>query len=787
MKRSRKKILAVLAAALVSFVAVAFSALWFSLPRRGGVAQVPGLTKTVHVEFDEHAVPRLYGANIEDVFRAQGFLHAQERFFQMDLMRRSASGEVAALVGARALPVDRRQRPYAFRKRAAALISRLSVEQRRWLAAYTEGVNAGLEDLGFRPPEYLLLRQRPEAWTVEDSLLVNLAVYTMLSTNEDYEKPQAVMRETLPIELYEFLTPSSARFDRPVLFPANDRTGGYVPIAIPPPEILDLRNIDEPRLPRRMISPPLLGPASNQWASDASRSSRGDAVLANDPHLELRVPSIFYRTELYWPEHAVRGVSIPGLPGILIGASEKLAWGATVSNADQSDWIVVEVDEHDPERYAGTNGFASFGVEAFDIVVAGEDAPTRFEVRTTEWGPVVDQDGLGQPLVLQATWLTDDGVNLDILELMRADSVESGLAIVNRWAGPSINWMLADSNGRIGWGVNGPVPRRIGFDGSVPETRSDGARRWSGLAALPQSASTADGVLFTANSRTLPSDLARTLGRMWMRPARAQRIEELLRAKEKFAESDYFAMQLDTAALTYEQVRDLVLEVVPADEPDQSFAWARRAAAEWSGRADADSVGARLMQVYYRALLERVLAPLFRPALAADPAFVYRWPLADEALARLLEERPAHLVPRPFADWREFLRTVLGDAITSLDDAAAGFDRESSWGQVNRLDVAHPLAAVPVIGRWLRLPSHDQPGSMVSLRVAAPGYGAAIRMGVSPANPEAGFLQMAGGQSGHFLSRNFADLHADWANDVPTPFLAGSTYAQFTLIRAGDP
>jgi penicillin amidase len=781
LKIRRNKILAVSAAALIAFVAAALSAFWLSLPRRSGVAHVPGLTKTVQVALDAHAVPRLHGASIEDVFRAQGFVHAQERFFQMDLTRRSASGELAALVGARALPADRSQRPYAFRRRAAALVARLPAEHRAWLAAYSQGVNAGLDDLGAWPPEYLLLRRRPEPWTVEDSLLVNLAIYTMLSNNEGYEKPQAVMRATLPIELYEFLTPSSAKFDRPVLFPADDRTGGYVPIPVPPPAVVDLRNVDEPRRPRRVVNPPLLGPASNQWASDASRSSRGDAILANDPHLQLRVPGIFYRTELYWPEHAVRGVGIPGLPGILIGASEQLAWGATVSNADQSDWIVVEVDERDPEWYLGTNGFAPFGTESFDIRVAGEDAPMRFDVRTTEWGPVVDRDGLGRPLVLHATWLTDDGINLDILELMRADSVESGLAIVGRWDGPSLNWMLADSAGRIGWGINGPVPHRIGFDGSAPETRSDGRRRWNGLAALPKVATAADGVLFTANSRTVPSDLALSLGRMWMRPTRAQRIEELLRAKAKFSESDYFAMQLDTAALTYQQIRDLVLEVVPADETDESLAWARRAAMEWNGRADADSAGARLMYVYYRALLERALAPLFQPALATDAAFVYRWPLADEPLARLLEERPAHLVPRPFAGWREFLRTVLGDAIASLD-GTAGFDRESPWGQVNRLDVAHPLAAVPVIGRWLRLPSHDQPGSLVSLRVAAPAYGAVIRMGVSPAKPEAGFLQMAGGQSGHFLSRNFADLHADWAKDVPTPFLAGPTDAQFTLV-----
>jgi penicillin amidase len=778
----RRKILLVsLLVVLVATTGGALSLLLSSLPRRDGAATVAEMSATVHVELDVHAVPRLRGVTIEDVLSAEGFMHAQERYFQMDLLRRSAAGELAALFGARALSVDRARRPYEFRRRAAALRAALPPRHRGWLEAYVQGVNAGLHDLGAAPPEYLVFRAHPEPWTVEDSLLVVYAIYTMLSNNEAYEIPQAVMEAALPADVYEFLTPSTARLDRPLLFPDGDRTGGYAPARIPPAESMSLRERRPPYPPGRIVAPAFSGAASNQWASGAERSARRDAVLANDPHLELRVPNIFYRAELYWPGHAVRGVSIPGLPGVLLGASETLAWGATVSYADQSDWIVIEVDERDARRYRTENGMAEFGTATYAIAVAGQTDAEPLEVRTTKWGPVLDTDGLGRPLVLEATWLEQDGINLDLLDFMLADSVAEGLDVVERFAGPALNWMLADSTGAIGWGVNGPVPRRIGFDGSVPRPRSGGTLRWDGTVTMPRRGPET-GVLFTANNRTLPRQEAASLGRIWMPPLRAQRIEELLAARERFTEQAFQTMQLDTRTRGYEPIRALVLEIVPAGETDARLRFARATAQDWNGRADAGEIGFLLMQTYYRVLLERVLAPLLASAFERDRGFVYRWPLAGEPLARLLEERPLHLLSAEYADWPELLRAALAEALERLAvDEAGAF---ATWGEANRLDVAHPLAGIPLLGRRLRWPAHAQSGSTVSVRVATPNYGAALRMAVSPAKPEAGFLDLPGGQSGHWLSRNFADLHTGWANGTPTPFLAGPTISAFDLLPA---
>jgi penicillin amidase len=774
------RVLAALAGLLLVLAGSAYAFLAASLPRRSGEAAVPGLTAPVAVALDARAVATVRGESFLDVLRGQGFLHAQERFFQMDLLRRSSAGELAELFGERALAADRTQRPFGYREHARALRATLPAEQVAWLDAYTQGVNAGLADLPVRPPEYWLAGAEPKAWLPEDTLLVVLTFYTMLSNNDSYERAQGVMRAVLPPELYDFLTPSTSRFDRPVLGSSpGDPTGGYVALPIPGSDVVDLRA--RPALPRQRVprvEPPLIGPASNSWAIDATRGAHGRAIVANDPHLRLQLPNIFYRVELEWPYRALRGASIPGLPGVLIGASNDVAWGATVSNADQSDWVVVELDPADSDRYLTPDGSEPFATRSADIHVAGAE-PVRIETRATRWGPVVAEDWLGRPLALHATWLEPQGLDLDILGLAAATDVASASALLARWAGPSLNWVLADRAGEIAWVMNGPLPRRIGFDGSRPESLADGSRSWQGRRPPPGAIGGRDGALYTANNRTLPPAQADAVSRMWMRPLRAKRIDDLLAEQRSFDERGFVAMQLDTRAEGYEQIRATILDVVASDEHDANLAEARALAAAWSGHADVDQAALRLLHAYYRTLLERTLEPLLAPAIEADPAFVYRWPLADEALRRLLDERPAHLLTSEHADWRSFLRHTLEE---TLADLTRGGALDTEWGEVNVLDVAHPFAgSLGPLKRALALPRAPLPGSMVSLRVAAPSYGAVLRMAVAPGAPQNGVLQLAGGQSGHFLSPQFRDQQQDWLDGTPTPFLAGQPVARFAL------
>ena len=774
------RVLATTLGLVVVLAVVAAAFLVASLPRRTGEAPLPGLTAAVAVALDARAIPTARGESFLDVLRAQGYLHAQERFFQMDLLRRSSAGELAELFGERALAADRAQRPFGYREHARSLRATLPAEQLAWLDAYTQGVNAGLADLPARPPEYWVAGAAPRAWLAEDSLLVVLTFYTMLSNNDAYERAQGVMHAVLPQALYELLTPSASRFDRPVLGATpGDATGGYVALPIPGPDVVDLRARRAPPregVPR--VEPPLLGPASNSWAVDATRGAHGRALLANDPHLSLRLPNVFYRIELEWPQGALRGVSIPGLPGVLIGASNDVAWGATVSNADQSDWVVVEVDPADPKRYSTPDGYEPFTLRETEIAVAGSE-PVRVVSRATRWGPVVAEDWLGRPLALHATWLEPQGVDLDLVGLAAAADVASASAILSRWSGPSLSWVLADRHGEVAWVLNGPLPRRVGFDGSRPESLADGSRSWQGRLPPPGSIGGRDGALFTANNRTLPPRQADAVSRMWMRPLRAKRIDDLLAEQRTFDERDFFAMQLDTRAEGYELIRETILDVVAADDQEATLQRARDLAQQWNGHADIDQRAFRLLHAYYRALLERTLTPLLAPAIEADPAFVYRWPLADETLRRLLEERPEHLLTGEHADWRSLLRETLRETLAEL---ARGGAVDAPWGETNALDVAHPFAgALGPLASRLMLPRAPQPGSMISLRVAAPSYGAVLRMAVAPGAPEHGVLQLAGGQSGHFLSPQFRDQQADWIRGTPTPFLAGETVTSFEL------
>lgn len=776
-----RKLFWTLAAGLLLGAAVIAQALYASLPRRDGVAAIPGLTAQVDIELDAFAVPRIRAASLEDAFRAQGFIHAQDRFFQMDLIRRSAAGELAALVGPALLPADLERRAFQPRKRAQALLDILPDAHRGWLFAYVDGVNAGLADLGARPPEYWLLRAKPAPWTAEDSLLVFFALYAMLSNNQVYERPQAVMEAALSADVVDFLTPSASRFDRPLGTLPDDPTGGYAPLPVPATAFVGLP--PPPDAPTLVVPPPA-GGASNGWSIGAERTADGIAILANDPHLELRLPNVFHRAELHWPEHVVRGAGIAGVPGIFVGANADVAWGVTVSYADQADWVVIEPDPANPNAYRVPGGSEPYLIEHESIEVRGGE-PVSVTVKLTRWGPIAGEDGLGRPLALKATWLEPGGADLGVLDLAFARSVADALDIVSGWAGPSLSWMFADRDGRVGWAVNGPLPKREGFDGAAPRSWADGAAAWRGYSTPPRLEGGPHDTLYTANSRLLPLDESAALGAAAMPAFRAKRIADRLAEQRHFDEADFVALQLDTRAEAYDAIRDVVLEVLEVREEDPVLRAARAHIEAWNGRADAQEVGFRLLHTAYRAFGQALLGPLLAPARALDPTFAYRWPLGDEPLRRLLDERPAHLLPPGHADWPDYLRQVVVQAIRALETDPSRPGPDAPWGEANRLSAEHALADLPLIGPLLKLPDVPQSGSPVSVRVAEPTRGAVIRMVVSPARPERGVLQLAGGQSGHFLSRHFDDQWPAWRDGAPTPFLAGDTVAAFKLAPPG--
>jgi len=778
-RRWRRRLLVgsgVLVAILFLLVLAVWLALVASLPRLEGEVALAGLSAPVTAERDDLGVPRIRADSLEDAVRAQGYLDAQERFFQMDLARRFAAGELAALVGPAALSVDRDMRPHRFRRLARHVLQDLPERHRRLIDAYAAGARAGLADLRLPPPEYLLLRATPEPWTDEDTIL---AVYTMfrgLNFSDRYEKVADTLFAALPEEMARFLTPGRSRFDTPVI-PADER---FEPAPIPGPEVVDLRN-RQPLEPEQdalsLVAPPDPPYGSNAWVVSGARTSDGRAILANDMHLGLSVPNVWRRVQLEWTDansqpRRAAGVSLPGVPLVVAGSTDRVAWGYTNSYADLQDYVIIEEDPNDPTRYRTPDGFEPHEEITETLEVrGGEDVAHTW--RVTRWGPIVEEDAQGRPLALRWIAHDRDAFNLRLFDILDAQNVDEALTIAAEWRGPSQNIMLADAEGRIGWTISGALPARRGFEGVRPRSWADGSIGWTDepVDDVRPALSSADGVLITANSRTVPSAWAATYGQVWAPPLRAARIEDLTKGTSApLDETACLAIQLDVRSPVHDVYRDLALEAVPADESDALLARARGVLAAWSGGAAAADPAFALLRAFRDALHERVLAPIVAPCQEFDESFRYRWTMTEEPVRRILEQRPAHLLPPGHSDWTAFIRSALSTVARDME-LDGGLARP--WGEINRARIAHPAAlAFAPLGALLNMPAHPQAGDRSTVRVSGASYGASQRTVVSPGHLEDAILHMPAGQSGHFLSDDYADSHPLWAAGAPAPLLA---------------
>ncbi len=779
---------------LVLLVLAAGAIVWWSLraslPQLDGQRNLAGLTGTVTIERDAMSIPTIRASNWLDAVRAQGFVHAQDRFFQMDLTRRAAAGELSALLGEATISNDAYQRMFRFRARAQQRLAQLPSDHRAMLDAYAEGVNAGLAALTTRPPEYWLLQVRPEPWTAVDTLLVNDSFFMMLSFNRDYEKQAGVMRDTLPEQLWSFLLPDATRWDVPVALSGTAATlGGYRPQPIPGPDVVDLRNgpgvLRSRDLVRSFGDRSSIG--SNAWAISGERTADGRAILASDPHLALRVPIVWYRVALEWSnEGALRyacGVSTPGSPGIIIGATDDLAWSFTNSYADQEDLVIVETDPDDPARYLTPDGSKPFVLHDERIEVKGADGQLH-TVRETQWGPVIDRDHAGRPLAYRAAAI-DSSVNLNLLDVVHATTIDQALDIAASWNGPSQNVMFADADGRIGWTMSGWLPTRTGYNGRMPQSWASGRFAWGENISADQRPRIVDpqsGAILTANARPVHLPGSRALGHSWAAPWRAHRINEMLvnTGDQPKTEADMLAMQLDTRSNAHAKTQRLFLDVIASDDPSRQAQRARTIVAQWDGTANLDQAGFRILSACHQQLREWIIGSLLVPCADADPAFAYNWPLVDEPLMRIIEQRPAHLLPPPYASWDACLRALFVDVVERIDDGEPGLD--DRWREFAQVSVEHPvLRSIPWLAKYVNMPVEMMPGHATTVRMSTPGIGVSMRMIVSPSRWDEALLHMPCGQSGHPLSPHYADQHSAWAGGVETPMIPGEAEHTLTL------
>ncbi len=788
-----------------------------SLPILSGTLEVTGLESTVTVDRDQLGVPTVTARSRPDAARALGFLHAQDRFFQMDLQRRQAAGELSALVGARAWEADRASRVHRFRHVSREAIKQTSPAYRAILEAYAQGVNAGLTALQAVPPEYLVLGATPEPWRLEDTILTTLAMFNTLQGRQaSFEAALGTLADTMPLAMYDFLTARGSEWDAPV-------TGGRFPRpAIPGPEEFDLRRIraqvaeSSPgtevacrgrRSPGGMEVVPwtvclpdeeAVGLGSNNWAVAGSHTATGAALLANDMHLAINVPNIWYRASIAVPDLRVpgetmrlTGVTLPGLPSLIVGSNGHVAWGFTNTGGDWSDLVVVEPDVRQPDLYLTPDGPTP--IQTIDEPIAtSRGALLPFQVRWTRWGPIVARDFKGRELAQR--WVAHDAAVLsrDSTGPETARNVDEALAAAAALGIPGQNFVVADSTGRIAWTIAGPIPRRVGFDGSRPSSWADGSRGWDGYltpTSFPRVVDPASGRLWTANSAVVEGDMLATIGEGgYADGIRARLIRDRLLAIDKATPADMLSVQLETSALFHERWRTLLLETLtPAEvQADVRRAEFRRLVERtWTGKADPSSVGYRLVRTFRAALSRQVFRALTASALAVDPDFDYARTMRSEGpLWQLVTERPNHLLDPKHASWDAQLLAAIHTAIAELTASNARL-ADRSWGEFNRAIVTHPLGnALPLVGRWINMPADQLPGDIYTPRAHSPRAGPSERMVVSPGREQEGILHMPTGQSGHPLSPHYGDQHRAWVAGEALPFLPGPTASRLMLVPA---
>ena len=793
--RRRRRLWPVTAAALLTVPLLGLGGfVWFrdaltdSLPRLEGQVALAGLEAPVEVERDALGVPTLRGASRRDVAFATGFVHAQDRYFQMDLLRRRSAGELAELFGEDVLQADLAVRRHRFRHRAGELVRHCTADVGELLEAYTLGVNAGLSDLGNAPFEYLVLRATPRPWKAEDTLLVLLAMFVDLQTaNGTMEEATSLLADTLPADLVRFLTPAGTEWDAPIL-------GEALPSEpVPGPEVIDLRRAAGQRSRRSAGPPSEVAPVagSNGFAVSAARSGAG-AWLANDLHLSLTVPNVWYRAVFVWPkaagpdEHRVAGATLPGTPLMVVGSNGKVAWGVTNGVVDTHDYVLLEVDPGDPDVYRTPDGPKEFErhVEIVRLRGGGEH---RLEVLETQWGPRVDDDHRERPRALRWTAHEPEAVQLESYRLETAQGVTEALEAARRAGTPAMNFFAVDTGGGIGWTLMGRLPRRRGFSGRRTLSWADGTSSWQGLLPAAEAPSIVDppsGQIWNANNRMVGGETYQLLGDGgYQIGARARQIRDALTALEHAGPADLLAIQLDDRALFFDRWRELLLELLDGEAVAASTSRGelRNVVSAWDGHASADAAGYRLVRAFRQRVAREVFSALTARCRDLVPEFDYtlHFRQLEGPLWRLVTERPAHLLDPRYGSWREYLLAAADATVDYFGRPLA----EQTWGRRNTAAIRHPLSlAIPGLGCWLDMPADPLPGDEYVPRVQAPDYGATLRMVVSPGREGEGFFHMPGGQSGHPFSPHYRDGHGAWARGEPTPFLPGTPVRRLRLV-----
>jgi penicillin amidase len=753
------RIAAVLCVLVLLLLLGAAGTLYLTLPGAHEQASIPGLDASVDVTFDADGIPRIQAATQTDGAAALGYIHARDRMFSMELMRRAASGRLSEILGTATLPTDRFMRVLGLRRAAAMEFAALPAAPRAMLEAYASGVNAWIKGHGrFSAPQFIALGE-PEPWTPIDSLLWGKTMSLYLSGNWRAELARAAMAATVPRAKIEQLWPAQTNVPAPAASAADPR---YAGMAGQLDAIL-------PRFPAAFTLP---DQASNEWAVDGKHSATGAPLLAGDPHLGYSTPGIWYLARIQTPDGVLAGATAPGIPFMVIGHNSHIAWTFTTTGADTQD--LFEESALPDGTYDAPGGPEPFRTREEEIGVLFHK-PEIMTVRVTRHGPVVsDLVNPGGPVYAAsiASLQRGDGAAAGLLSLNRATSVAEAGDAAEEMTSPVQNLLVADAHD-IAQYTTGRVPVRKGSDsnGDWPQPGADGAHDWVGWASgddLPQIINPSSGRIVNANERTAGPEFPVFMGRDWFGDWRARRIRALL-GNGKHSVADFAAMQVDVVDLFAQDLLPALRAVPRADD------LAGHAAAlfdTWDGAMTMDAP----QPLIFAAWMQNLEADLLRqggvPPNAVRPrAEFITWVLS-----------PAGASWCGAGGCTPMLNTALHEATMQLAGQYGQDPAAWRWGTAHVAQFADPV--IPPLSATI-----PQPGSSTTLFVgatAAPGFnavhGPSYRGVYDLADLDRSLFMMAPGQSGRPFSRHAHDLMTRW-RDGATVTLGPSPATTEAVLR----
>lgn len=757
-----KRLLLVVVILALASTAIVYGVLTLSLPALDGKGRSDALTQPVKVARDTLGQAIITATTRHDAAYGLGYAHGQDRFFQMDLLRRNAAGELSELFGEAALGLDKKMRFHQLRKRSQAILKTLPKADKQLLRSYAQGVNEGLAQVGYPSFEYLLTGAEQKPWQSEDSLLVIFSMYLDLQSST-FERDQALIQieQQYGAEMVSFLTQPSqyqAALDGSQLALLNN----------PIPELLSQ--------PITAIKPITanLEVGSNNWAVTSNLTNTQAAMLSDDMHLSMAVPVIWYRAQLNYSLNnkpmQVTGVSLPGAPAIVVGTNNNVAWGFTNGYLDTADWIALNSDSK-MWQVDESIALPSGKVESYSLTLS-------------EYGPVKYINE--KPYALSWAAHQPYAVNIQLLQLEQAQTVDDALDIASGVGIPVQNLLVVDDQGNAAWKNMGGIPART-TPSELAVKEEDYSALWQqNEIDRPFIKNPENGRLWTGNSRVVSADDNVRFGNGgYALGARATQIRDRLFEKQRFNESDFYQLQLDNQARFLMPWHALLLEQLkkqPARYKDHI-----NALENWQQCACPQSIGYTLVKTYRDELINILFSSIETTLNQRDGTLKYVKRDLEPAVWQLIKAQPTSWVNPQFTNWEQQLQGAFEQTLTQLTSRFGNNIQNWQWGKVNQLVIKHPFAKQkPILSKLLNMPTAPGFGDSYMPAVQKRSFGASQRFIVQPGHLKNAILTIPGGQSGHPLSEFYRAGFDEYVKGKHTPLLPQALMHQIEIAPMND-